>query len=67
VLIPPGDVDALAAGIRHLLSDDGARAAMGQRARTYVCERFSIDRLVHNVDALYRELLATNGASNPAR
>jgi glycosyltransferase involved in cell wall biosynthesis len=63
VLIPAGDVDALAAGIRHLLSDDGARAAIGQRARTYVCERFGIDRLVCNVDELYRELLTAGRGS----
>jgi glycosyltransferase involved in cell wall biosynthesis len=65
VLVPAGDVDALAAGIRNLLTDNGAREAMGQRARSYVCERFGIDRLLRDLDALYRELLATNGASRP--
>ena len=62
VLVPAGDVEALAAGIRHLLTDDAAREAMGQRARAHVCERFSIDRLLRNLDALYRELLRTSRA-----
>jgi len=63
ILVPAGDVDALAAGIRRLLTDEEGRAAMGRRARADVRERFSIDRLVRNLDALYRELLAANGAS----
>jgi glycosyltransferase involved in cell wall biosynthesis len=62
-LVPAGDVEALAAGIRHLLTDDAAREAMGQRARAHVRERFSIDRLLRNLDALYSELLRTSRAS----
>jgi len=63
VLVPAGDVEALAAGIGTLLNDDGARASMGERARTFVRERFGIDRLVREIDALYRELLATGRGS----
>jgi glycosyltransferase involved in cell wall biosynthesis len=60
VLVPTGDIDALAASLCTLLNDDGAREAMGRRARTFVRERFGIDRLLHEVNALYRELLAAS-------
>jgi glycosyltransferase involved in cell wall biosynthesis len=36
LLVPPGDVDALAGALRHLLGDATARAEMGERARRYV-------------------------------
>ena len=57
VLVAAGDVDALVAGIRRLLSDDAARAAMGARARVRVLEHFAVDRLVRDITALYRDLL----------
>jgi glycosyltransferase involved in cell wall biosynthesis len=63
ILVPAGDVDALAAALRTLLDDQSGREAMGRRARTFVRERFSIDRLLHDVDALYRELLAASHGS----
>ena len=57
VVVPPDDVDALAAGMLDLLHDDAGRAAIGARARAHVVERFSLDRLVHDIDRLYRQLL----------
>ena len=56
-LVPHGDVGALAAAIRRLLDDPSARGAMSARARARVMERFGIDRLVRDVDRLYRQLL----------
>jgi glycosyltransferase involved in cell wall biosynthesis len=58
VLVPPGDVAGLAAGIRNLLIDDAARGAMGARARAYAIERFSLARLLRDIDGLYRELVS---------
>jgi glycosyltransferase involved in cell wall biosynthesis len=55
-VVPAGDVDGLAARIRDLLIDDAARTAMGARARAHVVERFSLDRLLGDIDRLYREL-----------
>lgn len=43
-LVPPGDVDALAAAVVELLADDQARAEMGDRARRIALERFGWDR-----------------------
>jgi glycosyltransferase involved in cell wall biosynthesis len=41
VIVPPGDVAALAAGLRRLLDDPAAAAALGRRARARCRERYS--------------------------
>ena len=56
-LAPAGDDAALGRAIAELAGDAQLRAKMGRQARTHVVERFSADRLVHDVDELYRELL----------
>jgi glycosyltransferase involved in cell wall biosynthesis len=43
--------------VSGLLADPARRAAMGARARAGVVERYSIERLVNEVAALYRDLL----------
>jgi glycosyltransferase involved in cell wall biosynthesis len=58
VLIAEGDVDAFAAAVRDLLRDDAARVAMGARARAHVLDRYAVERLVRDIDGLYRQLLA---------
>jgi len=56
VLLSHGDADGLAAAIVALASDDVRRGRMGEHGRSYVGSRFSVERLVHDIDALYREL-----------
>jgi glycosyltransferase involved in cell wall biosynthesis len=51
------DEEALAARVGMLLGDPQRRATMGAAGRTHVLERFSLDRLVDDIDSLYRELL----------
>jgi glycosyltransferase involved in cell wall biosynthesis len=58
VLIAEGDVDAFADAVRHLLHDDRTRVAIGARARAHVLDRYGVERLVRDVDGLYRQLLA---------
>lgn len=53
-----GDADALAAHVVRMLADPGLRRETGQRARAAVLERYSLDRLVRDINILYRELLA---------
>jgi glycosyltransferase involved in cell wall biosynthesis len=56
-LAPFGDAAALAAHVSGLLADPARRVALGARARAGVVERYSIERLVTDVAALYRDLL----------
>ena len=62
ILAPVGDHDGLAAGIATLAHDPARREAMGEKARQHVRSRFSAIRLVHDVEALYHELLRTTGS-----
>jgi mannosyltransferase len=58
VLTPPGDVDALVAGLEPLLRDSAAASAMGARARARVVEKFSLDAEAAGIAAVYRTLLS---------
>jgi glycosyltransferase involved in cell wall biosynthesis len=57
-LCASGDVDGLAAALAELASDAGMRHRLGVGARERVLERFGADRLVDDIDELYRSLLA---------
>ena len=57
ILVPPNDVAALAAGIERLAGDPDLRANMGKQARDHAIGRFSAERLIDDIDSLYRELL----------
>ena len=57
LLVPPGDVAAIAGGLRALAADPALRARFGEAGRVDVVPRYSIPRLVHDIDALYRRLL----------
>ena len=56
VLTPPGDVDALAAALEPLMRDPAAAAAMGERARARVEEKFSLDAEANAIADVYRRL-----------
>jgi glycosyltransferase involved in cell wall biosynthesis len=55
-VVPPGDVDAIAERLRVLADDPALRARLGE-AGLSARERYSVPRLVHDVDVLYRDLL----------
>jgi glycosyltransferase involved in cell wall biosynthesis len=56
-LVPPGDVSALTDRLAQLAADDALRERMGSAGRERVLPRYSVDRLVDDVDGLYRSLL----------
>ena len=56
--VPNADPDALAAPIVRYLGDRELRRQSGIRARAAVLDRFSLDRLVRDVSALYSEVLS---------
>jgi glycosyltransferase involved in cell wall biosynthesis len=63
-LVEVGDAEALADQLAVLARDPARRAEMGAEGRANVLERYAVERLVDDVDVLYRSLLA---GSPPAR
>jgi len=57
ILVPPDDEEALAGAIAELAGNRDRRRAMGERARAHVLERYSVERLIGDIDELYAELL----------
>jgi glycosyltransferase involved in cell wall biosynthesis len=56
-LVDVGDVQAIAAALERLARDPELRRSFGDRGRELVVPRYRVERLVDDVDALYRELL----------
>jgi glycosyltransferase involved in cell wall biosynthesis len=61
-LVDSDEPDALAARLAELAADPARRASMGEAGRARVLPRYAVDRLVDDVDALYRELLLSLSA-----
>lgn len=60
-LVEPSDVDALADRLATLARDPGLRERMGATGRARVLPRYAVDRLLDDMDRLYRELLVAKG------
>ena len=58
LLVPPGDPAALADAIARLLIDRPLALRLGTTGRQFALERFTLDRTVGELDALYRGELA---------
>ena len=58
-LVEPGDTDGIAGRLEALARDPELRTAMGAAGRARVLERYAVDRLVDDMDELYRSLLAS--------
>ena len=57
ILVPPGDPESLAAAIEGVLRAPDAARARAACGRAYVLRQHCADRLVDDVDQLYRQLL----------
>jgi teichuronic acid biosynthesis glycosyltransferase TuaC len=57
VLVPPGDLTALARAIERLVADESERSRLGQAARRTAAEHFSWAANADETVALYREIL----------
>ena len=66
LLVPPGDVEALARAVRTLLEEPERCRSMGAAGRQRMGERFSWRRTAEETLALYQELLAQRMAA-PSR
>jgi glycosyltransferase involved in cell wall biosynthesis len=60
-LVEPGDTEAAAERLAELASDPELRARLGAAGAARARERYSVKRLVDDVDRLYRSLLAAKG------
>ncbi|HYI74509.1 MAG TPA: glycosyltransferase, partial [Gaiellaceae bacterium] len=60
-LVEPGDKAAAAERLAELARDPDLRAQMGDAGSASVRERYAVERLVDDVDRLYRRLLAEKG------
>jgi glycosyltransferase involved in cell wall biosynthesis len=60
ILVPSGDVSALARAIDRLAGDVAERERLGEAARQTAAEHFSWSRNADETVALYRELVATS-------
>ena len=57
-LVEAGDVPAVADRLERLADDPALRARLGRAGRERVLDRYSVPRLVDDIDELYRRLLA---------
>ena len=58
LLVPPGDARAIAEAVSRLLTDRVLANYLGQGARQFIRDHFSVDRMVSATENLYLELLA---------
>jgi glycosyltransferase involved in cell wall biosynthesis len=61
-LVEPGDTDDLADRLAQLARDPALRERMGESGRQRVLPRYAVERLVDDVDRLYRSLLSGEDA-----
>jgi len=60
-LVEAGDVEGAAERLARLAGDPALRARLGEAGRERVLRRYSVARLVDDVDRLYRSLLSAKG------
>jgi len=57
VLVEPKDVDSLAKALLRLLQDEGLSRELGKKARKYVKNKFSLDKVANEYVNLYHTLM----------
>jgi glycosyltransferase involved in cell wall biosynthesis len=65
-LVRLGDRAALAGAIRALADDPGERAALAERGRTLCADRFSIERMIADLEGVYTQARAAAVAGGGA-
>jgi len=64
-LVPPRDPDALASAVLDLLQSPHTARELGRNAQEFVRQRFTVRRLLDDMDHLYRQLLAEKALALP--
>ena len=57
LVVPAQDAHALASALRRLYDDAGLRARLGEAARRHCAERFSYERMLDRMEAVYRSVV----------
>ena len=65
LIVPVGDVQALAAAVASLLEDGPRRLELGARARASARERFGLERMVEETERVYAEALGLDREPPP--
>jgi glycosyltransferase involved in cell wall biosynthesis len=65
-VVPPRDAGALEAVIRRLLDDPDLRRSMGEAAMRRVRSAFTVERMIDDTLALYRDLMSATGHGKTA-
>ena len=63
LLVPPGDVRALSAALIELLGDAPARAALGDRARALMQQRYGWEAMAAEYEGVYHRALGSGEAA----
>jgi len=61
LLVPPRRPDMMAEAILELLTDEGKRRSMGEKARRRVENDFNIDKIVKEYENVYFDLAKKKG------
>lgn len=64
LIVPPRDVEALAAAMDILAADPARRAAMGHAGRAFVVERFDLRRQTEMLECWYDDLVQAHGGTD---
>ncbi len=60
ILVNPKDAEDLARAIRHVLKDKAFRERIGRAGQQTVEERFTLERMVYELESLYAEVFQNN-------
>lgn len=60
ILVKSGDVNGFAQGIRQLLENPDLRNKISERARDFVKDKFTKERLINDIELLYNKLFERN-------
>ena len=66
-LVPAGDADALASRILSLLRDDQEVSRLRAAARAFARDRYNLQRLISDIQAIYENLISKKGLASHSR
>jgi len=57
LLVRPKDTEQLSQGILELLKDEGKRKYLGQNAKNFICQKFSLEKMIQGTEEVYLSCL----------